>query len=123
MDTHKNAHLTPKGREEMVRAVVDRGPLRQRAATIAEFGFSDLPVPVAETQRTIAPGTGCYSARKAALEQTLLQEMTAPLTIVRPAAVYGPGSRSPREWWFLKRLLDGRVTVPLAFEGTCSRST
>jgi transposase InsO family protein len=25
MDTHKNARLTPKGREEMVRAVVDRG--------------------------------------------------------------------------------------------------
>ena len=25
MDTHKNACLTPKGREEMVRAVVDGG--------------------------------------------------------------------------------------------------
>ena len=25
MDTHKNARLTPKGREEMVRAVVDHG--------------------------------------------------------------------------------------------------
>src|SRR5258708_9427266 len=25
MDTHKNARLTPKGREEMVRAVVDSG--------------------------------------------------------------------------------------------------
>src|SRR5258708_39184424 len=25
MDTHKNARLTPKGREEMVRAVVDGG--------------------------------------------------------------------------------------------------
>ena len=25
MDTHKNARLTPKGREEMVRAVVEAG--------------------------------------------------------------------------------------------------
>ena len=25
MDSHENARLTPKGREEMVRAVVDKG--------------------------------------------------------------------------------------------------
>src|SRR5256884_2199334 len=31
MDTHKNARLTPKGREEMVRAVVD-GALTKAAA-------------------------------------------------------------------------------------------
>ncbi len=32
MDTHKNARLTPKGREEMVRAVVDRGLSKAAAA-------------------------------------------------------------------------------------------
>ena len=32
MDTHKNARLTPKGREEMVRAVVDRGMSKAVAA-------------------------------------------------------------------------------------------
>jgi transposase InsO family protein len=32
MDTHKNARLTPKGREEMVRAVVDGGMFRTAAA-------------------------------------------------------------------------------------------
>ena len=32
MDTHKNARLTPKGREEMVRAVVDGGMTRAAAA-------------------------------------------------------------------------------------------
>src|SRR5262252_5265810 len=32
MDTHKNACLTPKGREEMVRAVVDRGMCKAAAA-------------------------------------------------------------------------------------------
>jgi transposase InsO family protein len=32
MDTHKNARLTPKGREEMVRAVVERGMTEAAAA-------------------------------------------------------------------------------------------
>ncbi len=32
MDTHKNARLTPKGREEMVRAVVDGGLTKAAAA-------------------------------------------------------------------------------------------
>lgn len=32
MDTHKNARLTPKGREEMVRAVLDRGLTKAAAA-------------------------------------------------------------------------------------------
>ena len=32
MDTHKNARLTPKGREEMVRAVVDDGLSKAAAA-------------------------------------------------------------------------------------------
>jgi transposase len=32
MDTHKNARLTPKGREEMVRAVVDYGLSKAAAA-------------------------------------------------------------------------------------------
>ena len=32
MDTHKNARLTPKGREEMVRAVVDYGLTKAAAA-------------------------------------------------------------------------------------------
>src|SRR5262249_4705874 len=35
MDTHKNARLTPKGREEMVRAVVDRG--MSKAASARQF--------------------------------------------------------------------------------------
>jgi transposase-like protein len=32
MDSHKNARLTPKGREQMVRAVVDSGMMRAAAA-------------------------------------------------------------------------------------------
>jgi len=76
-----------------------------------------LPVPIPETQRTVRPGPETYSTRKIALEHTLLDKASIPVTILRPGAVYGIGSRHPREWWFLKRALDGRKIVPLAYEG------
>jgi transposase InsO family protein len=42
MDTHKNARLTPKGREEMVRAVVDRG--LSKACAARQFNTSPKTV-------------------------------------------------------------------------------
>ena len=42
MDTHKNARLTPKGREEMVRAVLDRG--MSNAATAHQFNTTPKTV-------------------------------------------------------------------------------
>ena len=42
MDTHKNARLTPKGREDMVRAVVDRG--LTRAAVARQFNTTSKTV-------------------------------------------------------------------------------
>jgi transposase InsO family protein len=42
MDTHKNARLTPKGREEMVRAVVDCG--RCKAAAARQFNTTTKTV-------------------------------------------------------------------------------
>jgi len=42
MDTHKNARLTPKGREEMVRAVVDGG--RAKAAVARQFNTTSKTV-------------------------------------------------------------------------------
>ena len=42
MDTHKNARLTPKGREEMVRAVVDGG--LSKAATARRFNTTPKTV-------------------------------------------------------------------------------
>ena len=38
-------------------------------------------------------------------------------TILRPCAIYGAYSRHPREWWFVKRLLDARTRIPLAVQG------
>jgi hypothetical protein len=41
MDTHKNAVLTPKGREQMVRAVVDSGLSQAAAAQQFKYGGQD----------------------------------------------------------------------------------
>ena len=76
-----------------------------------------LPVPIPESQPTLAPGDGSYSTGKAAVERALLEGSSVPATVIRPCAVYGPGDRQAREWHFVKRVLDGREVVLLAYEG------
>lgn len=76
-----------------------------------------FPVPIAETQRTVEASDQTYSTRKIAIEQTLLQNSSIPVIVLRPCAIYGKRSRAPREWWFVKRVLDGRKRVPLAYRG------
>jgi len=83
----------------------------------AQNGFPELPEPITEAQATVAPGDETYSTRKVALENLLRDKAVVPLTILRPAAISGPHSLHPREWWFVKRMLDGRKAIPLAYEG------
>lgn len=83
----------------------------------AETGFPNLPEPITESQPTLEPGPATYSTRKAALERTLLENAKRPVTILRPCAIYGLHSSHPREWWFVKRMLDGRPFIPLAYGG------
>ena len=40
------------------------------------------------------------------------------MTVLRPSKIHGPGSRQPREWMFVKRVLDRRPVVFLAHRGT-----
>lgn len=82
-----------------------------------ETGFPDFPGPVTENQPTVDPGPETYSTRKAALERRLLDRARRPVTIVRPGAIHGPYSSHPREWWFVKRMRDGRQVIPLAYQG------
>lgn len=77
----------------------------------------DLPEGVGEDHGCVAPGDATYATRKRAMELGLLEQVRRPLTILRPGAVYGPGSRMPREWWVLKRLLDNQMRIPLAYGG------
>lgn len=66
---------------------------------------------------TIDPGPETYSTRKFGLERRLLDRANEPITIVRPCAIHGSYSSHPREWWFVKRMLDGRKVIPLAYRG------
>jgi nucleoside-diphosphate-sugar epimerase len=76
-----------------------------------------LPVPIPESQPTLPPGDATYSTGKAAVEQALLERSEVPATVIRPCAIYGPGDRQAREWHFVKRVLDGRDAVVLAYGG------
>ncbi|MEU1484760.1 NAD-dependent epimerase/dehydratase family protein [Streptomyces sp. NPDC005752] len=81
-------------------------------------GFPRYPVPIPETQRTVAPGDSTYGTRKVALEQELLAAGDAlPVTLLRAGAVHGEHCRTPRELYFVKRLLDGRRRRVLAYDG------
>jgi nucleoside-diphosphate-sugar epimerase len=78
--------------------------------------------PIGESQPTVAPAGGDfrtregYAANKVAAEQVLL-DSGAPVTILRPSKIHGPGSLRPREWVFVKRILDRRPAVFLAHQG------
>nr|WP_248313548.1 reductase [Bosea sp. F3-2] len=83
----------------------------------ARGGFPSFSVPLTEQSPTIPPGPETYSTRKRAMEALLLGKSACPVTILRPCAIHGPESKHAREWWFVKRLLDGRAVIPLAYEG------
>ncbi|MBX9730575.1 MAG: NAD-dependent epimerase/dehydratase family protein [Sphingomonas sp.] len=80
-------------------------------------GFPEMPVPITASQPTVDPGDATYSTRKVAMERTLLDHCQIPVTILRPSAIYGPYCSHAREWFFVKRLLDGRQAIPVAYGG------
>ena len=82
-----------------------------------ETGFPKLPVPIPEDQARTVPGPATYSTRKVAMEDALFAGGRRPMTVLRPYAIHGEGSGHAREWWFIKRILDGRRRVPLAWGG------
>lgn len=85
--------------------------------------------PVAETQRVLEPDfSGAYQSRegygpnKVAAEITLL-ESGAPVSILRPSRIHGAGGSRAREWFVVKRLLDGRSRIPVAHHGQTGNHT
>jgi nucleoside-diphosphate-sugar epimerase len=82
-----------------------------------EDDFPAFPVPLSESQPTVAPSDSTYSTRKAAIERVLLSAEDLRATIVRPGAVYGAHDVQSREWYFVKRALDRRPCVVLAYRG------
>ena len=78
--------------------------------------------PIGEKQPTMAPGHGDYNSRegyganKVAAENVLL-DSGEPVTVLRPSKIHGVGAQTPREWVFVKRVLDRRPAVFLARRG------
>jgi len=103
--------------------------LSTKAVYVDEFGNHGnslakpvFPLPLRETDATVAPGRGDpasregYGANKIAAESTLL-DSGLPVTVLRAGKVHGPGAKRPREWVFAKRALDGRDQLALAHRG------
>jgi len=99
-------------------ASVYRDDLGRTLDEAMQSGFPELPDPIPETHPTVDPGPATYSTRKVALERRVLDDSCTPVTVLRPCAVHGANSRHPREWWFVKRILDRRPAIPLAYRGT-----
>ncbi|MGW2277325.1 NAD-dependent epimerase/dehydratase family protein [Streptomyces sp. NPDC001770] len=82
-------------------------------------GDPRYPVPIPEAWTTVQPGDSTYATRKILLEREVLSAGEAlPVTVLRAGAVHGPGCRTPRELYFVKRLLDGRRRRVLAYGGS-----
>jgi len=78
--------------------------------------------PVNEEQPTMTPSAIDYRSRegygpnKVAAEQVLL-DSGAAVSVLRPSRIHGVGGARPREWVFVKRVLDGRRHLLLARGG------
>jgi nucleoside-diphosphate-sugar epimerase len=103
--------------------------LSTKAVYVDEFGNHGnsltkpvFPLPIRETDPTVAPGRGDpttrdgYAANRVAAENALL-DSGVPVTVLRAGRVHGAGAARPREWAFLKRALDGREQLALAHRG------
>jgi nucleoside-diphosphate-sugar epimerase len=82
----------------------------------------EFPVPVTEQQPTMAPSDIDYNSRegyganKVAAENVLLDSGMA-VSVLRASRIHGRGGQRPREWAFVKRVLDGRPHLLLAHGG------
>jgi nucleoside-diphosphate-sugar epimerase len=82
----------------------------------------DFGALVTEEQPTMAPSDIDYDSRegyganKVAAERALLDSGMA-VSVLRPSRVHGVGSGRPREWVFVKRVLDERRHLLLARAG------
>jgi nucleoside-diphosphate-sugar epimerase len=82
----------------------------------------DFAAPVTEKQPTMTPSDIDYNSRegyganKVAAERVLLDSGMA-VSVLRPSRIHGTGGTRPREWVFVRRVLDDRRHLLLARGG------
>jgi nucleoside-diphosphate-sugar epimerase len=105
-------------------ASVYRGENGSYLDVAGERGFPTYPEGrIPESHPTTDDPEDGYSTGKAALERVLLAADGLPVTVLRPGAIHGPHSQLLREWFFVKRALDGRRAAVLAYDGQSRFST
>ena len=111
-------HLVPLARDATSTVLisskavyVDAAGRHSNSPEPADFGG-----PITEDQPTLPPGDLDYRSRagygpnKVAAELALL-DSGVPVTVLRPSKIHGEGARPPREWIFVRRVLDRRPVV------------
>jgi nucleoside-diphosphate-sugar epimerase len=73
-------------------------------------------LPIGENAAVVSAAEDSYAGRKRAMEIALL-EATDNATVIRPGGIHGPYSSQPREWFYMKRILDGRRVFVHGFGG------
>lgn len=80
----------------------------------------DVPIPIPEGAPLSDDPNNVYTYNKTLCERVILEAQSGgdfPATILRLAAVYGPYDYEPREWFFVRRILDGRKRIALPGTG------
>lgn len=85
--------------------------------TMQTIGFPEFAEPITEDTQLLPPGPDSYSTKKVRMENKAVEMFGDRATLLRPCAIYGKHSRQPREYWFVKRILDGRTRIPLMHQG------
>jgi nucleoside-diphosphate-sugar epimerase len=91
-------------------------------------GGPRFPGPIQENNPVMAPGYGDYRTRegyganKVAAEEAYLGS-GQPVTVVRASKVHGVGALPAREWYFVRRILEGRRSVLLRAPDSVDHTT
>jgi nucleoside-diphosphate-sugar epimerase len=75
--------------------------------------------PLSEDAKTVDPDSTTYAGNKRGVELALLGS-GIPTTVLRPAGIHGAYSPQPREWFYVRRILDGRKVFVLGYGGRSS---
>ena len=101
----------------MSSAAVYRDPQGRTLQDVRDAATSPVFAhPVRETDPVVSERDDSYAGRKRAVE-IALTESSIPSTMIRPGAIHGPRSPQPREWFYVKRILDGRRVFVHGFGG------